>query len=55
VLIFLEGASRSPENCLADPKTVDPSLRTTDLECWKCARTRFHCANCLVVLRSCAP
>jgi len=26
VLIFLEGASRSPENCLADP-----SLRTTGL------------------------
>jgi len=27
VLIFLEGVSRSPENCLADP-----SLRTTALE-----------------------
>ena len=27
---FLEGASRSPENCLADPKrTADPSLRTS--------------------------
>jgi len=32
VLIFLEGASPSPENCLADPKrTADPSLRTTGL------------------------
>ena len=32
VLIFLEGASRSPENCLADPKrTAEPSLRTTGL------------------------
>ena len=27
MLIFLEGASRSPENCLADP-----SLRTTGVE-----------------------
>ena len=33
VLIFLKGASRSPENSLADPKrTADPSLRTTGLE-----------------------
>jgi len=24
-------------------------------ECCKCARMRFHCANALVVLRSCAP
>ena len=32
VLIFLEGASRSPENCLADPKrTADTSFRTTAL------------------------
>jgi len=22
-----------------------------NLECWKCARTRQHCVNCLVVLR----
>jgi len=30
VLVFLESASRSPENCLTDPKrTADPSLRTT--------------------------
>jgi len=33
VLIFLEGASRSPENCLADLKrTADPSLRTTVIQ-----------------------
>jgi len=25
------------------------------LECYKCARMRFHCANRLVVLRICAP
>jgi len=22
------------------------------LECWKCERTRWYCANCLVVLRN---
>ena len=33
MLIYLEGASQSPENCLADPKrTADPSLRTTGIE-----------------------
>ena len=26
-----------------------------NFECWKCARMRFHCANGLVVLCSCAP
>jgi len=26
-----------------------------NLECWKGARTRWHCANCLVLLRICAP
>jgi len=25
-----------------------------NLECWKCARTKLHCANCLVVLRNCS-
>ena len=31
--IFLEGASRSPENCLPDPKrTADSSLRTTGID-----------------------
>jgi len=34
LLIFLEGASRSPENCLADSKrTADPSLRTIGIAC----------------------
>ena len=33
VLIFMEGASRSPENCLADPKrTAGSSLRTTGID-----------------------
>ena len=33
MLIFLEGASRPPENCLADSKrTADPSLRTTGID-----------------------
>jgi len=26
----------------------------SNFECWKCTRMWFHCANCLVVLRSCA-
>ena len=42
MLIFLEGASQSPENCLADHKrTADPSLKTTGVDekvfhelCW---------------------
>jgi len=25
-----------------------------NLDCRKCARTKFHCANCLVELRNCA-
>jgi len=34
VLIFFEDASRSPENCLADP-----SLRTTDLKLFAICRS----------------
>ena len=41
-------------------KRFERAMRCTvytisNLECCTCARMRFHCANALVVLRSCAP
>ena len=30
------------------------SYAVLNLDCWKCERIKSHCANCLVVLRSCA-
>jgi len=40
-------------------KRFDRAMRyiyaISNLECCKCARMRFQCANALVVLRICAP
>jgi len=50
VLIFLEGASRSPKNCLTDPKrTADPSLRTTALD----QSTRSSIKFAQLIVRQC--